>query len=67
MTFPMLVLKASFLPTLVAVLSRVLFFNMDSDSFSFATVEIIKKLRYIDNILLLIITLAFIILQYPPF
>lgn len=67
MTFPMLVLKASFLPALVAVLSRVLFFNMDSDSFSFATVEIIKKLRYIDNILLLIITLAFIILQYPPF
>lgn len=67
MTFPMLVLKASFLPTLVAVLSRVLFFNMDSDSFSFATVEIIKKLRYIDNILLLIITLTFIILQYPPF
>lgn len=63
----MLVLKASFLPALVAVLSRVLFFNMDSDSFSFATVEIIKKLRYIDNILLLIITLAFIILQYPPF
>lgn len=50
MTFPMLVLKASFLPALVAVLSRVLFFNMDSDSFSFATVEIIKKLRYIDNI-----------------
>lgn len=67
MTFPMLVLKALFLPALVAVLSRVLFFNMDSDSFSFATVEIIKKLRYIDNILLLIITLAFIILQYPPF
>lgn len=67
MTFPMLVLKASFLPALVAALSRVLFFNMDSDSFSFATVEIIKKLRYIDNILLLIITLAFIILQYPPF
>lgn len=67
MTFPMLVLKASFLPALVAVLSRVLFFNMDSDSFSFASVEIIKKLRYIDNILLLIITLAFIILQYPPF
>lgn len=67
MTFPMLVLKASNLPALVAVLSRVLFFNMDSDSFSFATVEIIKKLRYIDNILLLIITLAFIILQYPPF
>lgn len=67
MTFPMLVLKASFLPALVAVLSRVLFFNMDSDSFSFATVEIIKKLRYIDNILLLIITLTFIILQYPPF
>lgn len=67
MTFPMLVLKASFLPALVAVLSRVLFFNMDSDSFSFATVEIIKKLRYIDNILLLIITLPFIILQYPPF
>lgn len=66
MTFPMLVLKASFLPALVAVLSRVLFFNMDSDSFSFATVEIIKKLRYIDNILLLIITLTFIILQYPP-
>lgn len=67
MTFPMLVLKASFLPALVAVLSRVLFFKMDSDSFSFATVEIIKKLRYIDNILLLIITLTFIILQYPPF
>lgn len=67
MTFPMLVLKASFLPALVAVLSRVLFFNMDSNSFSFATVEIIKKLRYIDNILLLIITLTFIILQYPPF
>lgn len=67
MTFPMLVLKASFLPALVAVLSRVLFFNMDSDSFSFATVEIIKKLLYIDNILLLIITLTFIILQYPPF
>lgn len=67
MTFPMLVLKASFLLALVAVLSRVLFFNMDSDSFSFATVEIIKKLRYIDNILLLIITLTFIILQYPPF
>lgn len=67
MTFPMLVLEASFLPALVAVLSRVLFFNMRSDSFSFATVEIIKKLRYIDNILLLIITLTFIILQYPPF
>ena len=49
-TFPMLELKASFLPALVAVLSRVLFFNMRSDSFSFATVEIIKKLRYIDNI-----------------
>ena len=65
MTFPMLVLKASFLPALVAVLSRVLFFNMDSDSWK--SVEIIKKLRYIDNILLLIITLAFIILQYPPF
>lgn len=66
MTFPMLVLKASFLPALVAVLSRPLFFNMHSDSFSFATVEIIKKLLYIDNILLLIITLTFIILQYPP-